>query len=208
MTARTTRKLWTADDLMRLPDDGWQYELDEGRLVRTPLSSWKSSRVALRLARHLMIFIDDHDLGAYAGEGGGWLLATGPDTVRAPDFAFVHRDRLAAYQAGYFPGVPDLAVEVLSPSDRRGTVARKVRQYLALGVRLVWVVDPERRTVAIHRPHREVTMLGEDGILDGEDVLPGFSLPLSEIWVYSAPLLTPGPASHVQAHTDRPRRGG
>ena len=183
MVSLPSQPLMTADELMALPDDGNQHELDEGRLVTMPPSSYKSGRVAYRLGSRLAVFIDDHDLGAYTGEGAGLRLAANPDTVRAPDFAFVRRDRLVDTGRGYFPGAPDLAVEVLSPSDRYAAVARKVRQYLATGVRLVWVIDPEERTVTIHRANGDVEILGEDGVLDGEDVVPGFRLPLSAIWV-------------------------
>jgi Uma2 family endonuclease len=173
----------TADELMRLPDDGYRYELDEGRLVRMPPSNFRSSQVAMELARLLMNFIREHDLGIYAGEAGGVLLGRDPDTVRAPDFSFISRERAAARGSGYFPGAPDLVVEVLSPSDRTNAVLRKVRQYLAAGARLVVVIDPEDRSVTAHHADGRVELLGEHDTLDLGAILPGCALSLDEIWV-------------------------
>src|SRR5262249_20593850 len=118
MTSAPMPELMTAEQLMALPDDGNQYELDAGRLIVMPPSSVLSSMVASRLGARAGIFIDQHDLGYYAGEGGGWRLARNPDTVRAPDFCFVRKERAGIIPPGYFPGTPDLVVEVLSPSDR------------------------------------------------------------------------------------------
>ena len=183
MATSPAQELLTVEDLMRLPDDGLFYELDEGRLVCVPPSEYRSSEVAARVLIRLGTFVFDHNLGTVAGEQGGLLLARNPDIVRAPDVSFVHRDRLAGRGRGFFPGAPDLAVEVLSPSDRYAAVARKVSQYLAAGTRLVWLLDPETRTAAVHRPGREVIELGEDGVLDGEDIVPGFRPALTEVWV-------------------------
>jgi Uma2 family endonuclease len=173
----------TAEELLEMPDDGNFYELDEGRLIQMPPSAFRFSQVAYRLGSRIAVFVDQHGLGIYAGEQGGVRLRRNPDTVRAPDFSFVRRERAMDTGRGYFPGAPDLVVEALSPSGRYTAVARKVAQYLAAGVRLVWVIDPEHRTAAVYRANGEVIELGEDGVLDGEDVLPGFTLPLSEIWV-------------------------
>ena len=183
MTASPAQDLVTVEEFMRLPDDGQRHELDEGRLVCMPPSAFKSGAVAMAVAFLLMRFVREHDLGVVVGPDAGVLLRRGPDTVRAPDVSFVRRERVVDTGTGYFPGAPDLAVEVLSPSDRYAAVVRKVSQYLAAGTRLVWVLDPYTRTAAVHRPAGEVIELGEDGVLDGEDVLPGFRLPLAEVWV-------------------------
>jgi Uma2 family endonuclease len=130
-------------------------------------------------------FVAEHRLGVVGGADFGILLARGPDTVRAPDVVFYRADRLPAggIPSTYWELAPDLAVEVLSPSDRRGKVLKKVGEYLDAGTHLVWVVDPRRRTAVVYRPEGEPTILGADGILDGEDVLPGFRLALAEVWV-------------------------
>jgi Uma2 family endonuclease len=133
----------------------------------------------------LWAFIRPRNLGICATADGGMRLAADPDTVRAPDVSFVRAERLPAggLKAGYFAGAPDLAVEVLSPTDRFSDVQRKVRDYLAAGTRLVWVIDPEARTAIVYRPDGRVTFLDEDGVLDGEDVVPDFSLALADVWV-------------------------
>jgi Uma2 family endonuclease len=173
----------TAEDLMQLPDDGNFYELDEGRLVVMPPAKFRSSFVSARALSRIAVFVDQHDLGAYMGEQGGVVLRRNPDTVRAPDISFIRRERLVGDIPGYFEGAPDLVVEVLSPSDRPGRVARRVQQYLEAGARLVWGIDPEDRTATVYRPGQAAVFLDEAGVLDGGDVLPGFSLRLVDLWI-------------------------
>ncbi|MDP9363937.1 MAG: Uma2 family endonuclease [Chloroflexota bacterium] len=114
----------------------------------------------------------------------GLFLAHEPDTVVAPDVAFVRAERLPSpsERRGFSPVVPDLAVEVVSPSDRQAKVDEKVALYLAAGVPLLWVAYPRRRVVRVHRPGREPVELGEGDVLDGEDVLPGFRLPVADVF--------------------------
>lgn len=177
--------LMTADQLAHLPDDGNRYELVEGRLMRMPPASFLSSVIAATILRIMGNFVLEHQLGICAGADGGVRLRPDPDTVRAPDVTFVRAERLPAgrLQAGYWEGAPDLAVEVLSPSDRYPEVQRKVQEYLDAGTRLVWVVDPESRTATVFHPDGRSVFLGADGVLDGEDVLPGFRLALEGVWV-------------------------
>ena len=120
-----------------------------------------------------------------AGVGDvGFVLAVNPDTVRAPDVCFIRREKVpeTGEPTGFWTIPPDLAVEVLSPNDRYTEVAEKVAEWLAFGVRLVLVVDPRPRTVAVHRPNAPVRILNEDDTLDGEDVVPGWSLPVRAIF--------------------------
>jgi len=105
-----------------------------------------------------------------------------PDTVRAPDAAFVRSGRPEASYRGFYPGAPDLAIEVLSPDDRPGYVREKVAEWLEAGARAVWVVDPRIRTVTVHQPRRKPKRLGEDDTLRGGAVLPGFELPVAAIF--------------------------
>ena len=127
----------------------------------------------------------EHRLGVCAGADGGVRLKPDPDTVRAPDVSFVRAERIPSggLAAGYWPGAPDLAVEVLSPSDRYPEVQRKVQEYLDAGTWLVWVVDPESRTATVFHPGGRSIFLDCDGVLDGGAVLPGFKLALNEVWV-------------------------
>jgi Uma2 family endonuclease len=179
----------TVDDLARLPDDGWQYELVHGTLVRMPLSGGEASRIGMRLGGRLMAYVEDHGLGAVTGEAGGFDLSTlgFPDTELAPDVAFTRAEHVpprgAPAYAKAWPVAPDLAVEVASPNQYRPAMAAKARIYLAAGTRLVWVIWPRRQQVDVWRPGatRPVTQ-GVGDLLDGETVVPGFSYPIADLF--------------------------
>jgi Uma2 family endonuclease len=182
-TAPIERHGMTAEDLFELPDDGLRHELVEGELHTMTPAGESHGWVALGIGAKIFDHVEQAGLGrAYAAETG-FLLHRGPDTVRAPDVAFVARDRLSGDpSSGFAELAPDLVVEVVSPSDRASDVASKATIWLDAGVRLVWVVDPQARLAAVHHPGGLVTVLREDGVLDGEDVLPGFRLPLSTVF--------------------------
>ena len=121
------------------------------------------------------------DLGEVFGQTG-YVLARDPDTIRGPDLSFLVRERLVGFDdSRFFEGAPDLAVEILSPSNRPGEVRAKVAEYLAAGARLVWVLDPERRVVTIYRELLRPRQVGADAVLDGEDVVPGFEIAVAAI---------------------------
>jgi Uma2 family endonuclease len=184
MTFSPKPALMTAEDLLDLPDDGNQYELSEGELiVMSPASYW-SSMVAAAILSRIRQFVLANRLGIVAGADGGMILRRGPDTLRAPDVSFVRRDRVppGIARGGFIPVAPDLAVEVLSPSDRFSQVNRKIRDYFAAGTRLVWVIDPDDRTAMVYHPDRPVEIVAPEGALDGEDILAGFSLSLAGLW--------------------------
>ena len=180
----------TADELLRLPRDGWQYELVEGRLVKLPsVGPWHAHK-ASRLDTALTIFVDARQLGiVLVGEPGFTLSQPGqPDTVLAPDVAFVHRDRVPAEGSpegsGFWRMAPDLAVEVVSPSQHHPEMAEKARTWLNAGVRLVWMVWPAAKQVEVWvQGHDEpVATLDIGDALDGRDVLPGFSYPVASLF--------------------------
>ncbi len=141
-------------------------------------SGWVSGRVFSRLER----FVDANDLGWAFPPETGFILFGDRATVRSPDAAFVRRDRLSGFSDRFVPLAPDLAVEVLSPSDRMVDALSKVTMYIQAGVPLVWLVDPASLTVTVFRPDAAPKTFGEGDILDGGEVLPGFSLPLAEIF--------------------------
>lgn len=144
--------LLTADELLALPDDGCHYELVQGRLIAMSPSFSKPAIVGGNILAEIRAFVKQHRPGICGGADWGFLLATEPDTVRAPDCVFVWAARVPATGVpdGFWPGAPDLAVAVLSPSKRPGELLAKVEDYLAAGTRLVWLVDPDARGRAGH----------------------------------------------------------
>ena len=181
--ATTETKLTTAEELLAMPDDGYRYELVRGELKRMAPASHAPGRQAGRIGRRLGIFVEDNNLGeTYAAETG-FVLARNPDHVLAPDAAFVRGERAddARDVSGYFPGAPDLAIEVISPTDRYTDVEEKVADWLEAGTLIVIVVNPRNRTVRVHTPDG-VTELAEEDSIDGGDVVSGWSMPVADIF--------------------------
>lgn len=145
-------------------------------------AGWEHGVVVVNLTVPLAQFVRQHELGRVCGAETGFEIATNPDTVRAPDVAFVRRERQPGQQTErFFPGAPDLAVEVLSREDRPRAIASKVADWLEAGCWAVWVVDPKAHDVVVHT--RDGSRRFADGdVLDGEPVLPGFLLPSREIF--------------------------
>jgi Uma2 family endonuclease len=173
----------TAEELLDLPDDGMRHELVEGELRTMPPAGEGHGSVALSIGAEIYEHVKRNGLGrAYAAETG-FLLRRSPDTVRAPDVAFVAAERLTGPPGRGFAAIaPDLVVEVVSPWDRASEVATKANEWLDAGVRLVWIVDPQAGLATVYRAGGAGTVLRGDGTLDGEDVLPGFRLPLSSLF--------------------------
>jgi len=172
----------TEADLVHVADDSCRHELVAGVIVSEPFATPRHDRTFRRLLRLLGDFVDARGLGEVFGETG-YVLARDPDTVRGPDLSYVSRERLSNFDDGrFFPGAPDLAVEILSPSNRRGEMHAKVADYLAAGARLVWVVDPERMSVTTYRTLLAPRRLQAGDSLDGEDVVPGLVIPIEAIF--------------------------
>lgn len=175
----TAPALMTAEDLLRLAPPDKRSELVRGVLVVREPAGFRHGEIAARIAKVLMDHVDAHGLGLVLAAETGFKLAADPDTVRAPDVAFVRHDRVPNPPPTGFPVLaPDLVVEVLSPGDRAGEILGKVGDWLDSGTRLVWVVDPARREARVYRPNGSLTLLNVPGVLIGEDVLPGFACPL------------------------------
>ena len=174
----------TADDLLARPDDGNRRELSLGRLISEPPAGFQHGDIGARILVLLASHVRTGSLGRVVGADTGFVLGRAPDTVRAPDVAFVCAERLKSLGQvkEFFPGAPDLAVEVLSPSERAGTIHAKVADYLAAGTRLVWVVDPEGKAVTVYRSLLSPRSVSGAQLLDGEEVLPGFAVTVSEIF--------------------------
>jgi Uma2 family endonuclease len=173
-------KLMTADELLRMPDDGMRHELVEGELITMSPAGSRHGIIAARIARHLGNYVEKHNLGEVFAAETGFVLRRGPDTVRAPDVGFVQNERLVDTPK-YFPGAPDFAVEVLSPDDRASEVEAKVRMWLKFGARAVVVVDPEKQTATVNIAGM-VTRLTIDDSIDGGEVVPGWTLPLRDLF--------------------------
>lgn len=176
----TTTHLMTAEDLLNMPDDGFRHELIKGELLTMPVPELRHGFVTANLTVLLHSHIKAKNLGLLVGESG-FHLESGPDTVLGPDIAFVARDRVGDDQDCFYPGAPDLAVEVLSPSDRRGKLERKTALYLELGGRSVWNVDPRKRTVEVFHADGNRWLFHEhDELVD--DTVPGFRVAVSKIF--------------------------
>lgn len=169
--------LLSADEYSRLPDNEVRDELEAGVLLTSPLRSALQGLTLARVGSMLRRFVEPRGLGVVLGPCG-FLLAFDPDTVRGPDVSFVRSDRFEAAEneAEYFRGAPDLAIEIASASDHPGIVHGRVADYLAAGAHLVWVIDPELRIVDVYRSLLSPKRVGANGLLDGEDVIPGFSV--------------------------------
>jgi Uma2 family endonuclease len=179
----STTKLYTAEDLLRMPDEAW-YELIEGELVEVSPSSGKSSALGIRIARLIGNFVDGRGLGYVTGENGGYILRSHPDTVIAPDVGFIQSARYphGLPDRGYLDIRPDLAVEVISPNDEPADMRRKQRLYDQAEVPLVWWVDPKAQSVTVRRANADPVTLTSGDELDGGEILPGFRLAVSDIF--------------------------
>lgn len=177
-------KLLTAEDLLRLHGQGVKGELIEGVLHRKVSAGKKHGRIAGRVITRFNNFVIPRCIGQVGGTDAGVLVGRNPDTVREPDVYFVSAERLPLDDDsdGYLEVAPELVVEIVSPSNTQTEVAEKTRLWLNLGVLMVVDVYPNTRIVAVHRPGAPAVTLTGDDALDGGDVLPGFSLPLSEIF--------------------------
>lgn len=181
MTCVIAKSPATIDDLRRVPRDGQTYELVDGAIIVTP-AGMRHSSVAARTTVVLGTFVLSHQSGELYTEGVGIQLPTG--NVRSPDVSFVRTEKLPGGRSPVDYGrlIPDLVVEVLSPNDSQSDIATKVAEYLECGVPVVWVVDPDRRTVVVHGPERSPTEHGADQVLMARPVLPGFSCRVSDLF--------------------------
>lgn len=175
--------LMTAEEILVLDLPGKSTELVRGRLlVREPPSTYHG-RLAARLLYRLGQHVYEQDLGELCGQNTGFHLFTNPDTVRAPDVAFIRKDRLGGIHGrGYAQLAPDLAVVIRSSGERAGEQLAKVGDLLEAGTPLVWVIDPERREAHVYRADGSVAIVGEHDTLEGEEVLPGWRCDLAEVW--------------------------
>ena len=181
-TAATTARPMTADELLAMRDDGFRYELVRGELRKMPFADHVHSERALAIGSSLLIHARANRLGRVYGADTGFELA--PDHVRAPDASFVRAERADAAQDsdGFFPGAPDLAVEVISSDDLYMDVEEKIADWLDAGATAVVVANPSGRTVEIRRSPTDVVVLNEEDVLEVQDVVPGWRMAVAEIF--------------------------
>lgn len=182
MIAEAQKKLWTDKELMALPDDGNKYELVEGELVMSP-AGFEHGDISTALVERLRAHARLHRLGRVADSSTGFKMANG--NVLSPDVSFVANERFKTMKRlpkGFFQGAPDLAVEVLSPGESKRHLERKAKDYFANGTRLSWVINPEEPSVAVYRSTAPHKVLSIRDTLEGEDVVPGFAMPVSELF--------------------------
>ncbi|HJX89276.1 MAG TPA: Uma2 family endonuclease [Pyrinomonadaceae bacterium] len=178
----TTTHVMTAEELFRLPDDGLRHELIKGELLTMSPPGEEHGVVTMNLSILLGQFVKAHNLGVMYAAETGFKLESDPDTVLAPDIAFIRRDRVGIVSRSYRAGAPDLVVEVLSPSDRKSKVAEKTSRWLSLGASTVWLVSPQTRTVDVRFASGERSLFAEEDELTGDPIVPGFRLRVSEIF--------------------------
>lgn len=185
MSAVTAGKVLTAEEFARLPNpiDGAKQELVRGEVITMPPPGFAHGNVQLAIGSILRAYSKQSRSGRVVVVSGV-VTEEGPDTVRGPDVSYWSYARLPADQnpTGYLEVAPDLCVEVLSPGNTKPKMTRKIREYFAAGVRMVWVVDPEDRTAIVYRQPGDGRVLWDDATISGEDVLPDFSCPVADFF--------------------------
>jgi Uma2 family endonuclease len=177
-----TKSLLTAKDLQQMGEEGEFCELVDGELMKMSLSFLPEARVVRTILLLLGAFVAQHRLGEVFGPDLGYELT--PQRVRAPDVSFVRAEKLVAYgnPQEFAKVVPDLVVEVISPEVKYGYLQRKIRDYFEAGVRLLWIVDPEMQTVTVYHSPLDLRILTDADALSDEEVLPGFSCTVTELF--------------------------
>lgn len=168
----------------RPEEEGYRLELSRGRLVREPAPGPRHGHVAGRLDRALGSFVEEKGLGLVFVDTA-FTLSTRERIVRVPDVAYVSAERIPEEGLGdrFWEVAPDLAVEVVSPSNRVSEMQQKGLDYLDAGSRMIWIVDPAERTVTVYRSRSDIRILDHDDVLEGDDVLPGLRLPIAELFI-------------------------
>jgi len=180
----TAKQATTIKDLERLGEDESRFELIRGELIEMPPAGFDHGDIALEIGTELKLYARRTGMGRAAGAETGYVLSEDPPVMLAPDASFVLSDRLPprTERGRFLRLAPDLVVEVVSPNDSASYVQRKVIEYLNFGVKLVWIVDPNGQNITVYDNAEGVRFLKIEDELDGGDVLPGFSVPVAEIF--------------------------
>lgn len=181
----TLARLINAGELLDMPEGETQWcELIDGEITPMSPPGFEHGIVAQNVSWLLAEHVRRHSLGLVTAAETGFIVARNPDTVLAPDGGFVRQERLNAIgiPRTYFPEAPSLVFEVISPRDRKSEVVQKMWRWFAAGVEMIWIVDPETRTVTVYRTLEDVRVLTEKDALSGERVVPGFECPVAELF--------------------------
>lgn len=176
-----SKKEMTDEELLSLPDDGYKYEYVKGELRVSP-AGLKHEEIGIRLASLLLNYVKGSQLGKVYGSSTGYRLPNG--NLRSPDVSFVSRERLPGGESpeGFAHFAPDLAVEILSPSDRMDEINEKIAEYFDNGTILVWVIDPKNQSASVYSSPSDVRVLEANDELMGEDVIPGFRCQVRDLF--------------------------
>jgi Uma2 family endonuclease len=183
MTIAATTPTWTDEAFMALPQDGHHYELIHGEVINRGNSGMAHGYVACLITIQLGGYIKAQKLGAVCDSSTAFTLKNG--NKRSPDFSFVHRDRLQGLRyppRGFFQGAPDLAVEILSPGNTVEEIHTKIVEYFDNGTQIVWVIHPDEKYVLVYHSVEPDRFLRSDDRLDGEDLIPGFSMAIADLF--------------------------
>ena len=185
VTTAPPQKVWTEAELEAMPEDGFMHEVVNGELVMSPKDTWFHGRICSRLLIAIGNFVTTHRLGAVLDSSTGfWMFNR---NCRAPDVSFVPKARLVALgfkpnEKRFFPGAPDLAVEVLSENNTRAEIDARLKDFFTSGTRIAWVIDPEKQRVEVCHSPTSRQLIGSGGLLEGEDLLPGFQDPIADLF--------------------------
>lgn len=183
MATMNLKSLVTAEELSKMGDIG-RCELVKGEIIQMSPPGYTHGKIAMEIGRLLSNYVRENGLGVVCAAETGIIISREPDTVRAPDAMFISNERLSEqFEPDFFlPFAPDLAVEVISPSDRWAEIEEKLDEYFRAGVRLAWVIEPKTKKIHVYKSPTEVRILSETDSLTGEDVVPGFAIPVSELF--------------------------
>lgn len=185
VTAEAPQQVWTEAELQALPEDGYLHEVVDGELVMSPKNDFYHGDICSRLLVALANFNGAHRLGAVLDSSTGFWMKN--RNCRAPDISFVSRARLKALgfkrsTRTFFPGAPDLAVEILSPNNTRAEMDKRLKDFFESGAGLVWIIDPETERAEVCHSLTRRQLIGSGGFLEGGGLLPGFRYPIADLF--------------------------
>jgi Uma2 family endonuclease len=185
-TVQTPKRVWTEEEIQALPDDGYIHEIVDGELVMSPKNNFQHENICRRLVVALQSFNQTHRLGVVLGSSVGYWMFN--RNCRAPDISFIPQARVIAVgftakTRKFFPGAPDLAIEVLSPNNTRAEIDARLKDFFSSGTQIAWIIDPETEMAEVcYAPDKRRLVGGPNAELDGEHLLPGFHYPLANLF--------------------------